>query len=64
MGKIKRGGYFFVTWQGDHDPRHVHVFEGGREILKWNLEDSVVMKGKSTAKLEKLIEELMKEGKL
>lgn len=64
MGKIKRGGYIFITWRGDHDPRHVHVFENGEEILKWNLEDSVVMKGKVTAKLEKLIEELVEEGKL
>ncbi len=64
MGKIKRGGYVFITWKGEHDPRHVHVFEDGKEILKWNLEDSVAMKGKASSKIEKLIEELVKEGKL
>lgn len=64
MGKIKRGGYIFVTWKGDHDPRHVHVFESGREILKWNLKEGVVMKGKASAKVKELIQVLVKEGKL
>lgn len=64
MGKIKRGGYVFITWKGDHDPRHVHVFEDGREILKWNLEGSVVMKGEVSDKLRRLIEDLVREEKL
>lgn len=25
MAKIRRGGFQFVTWVGDHGPRHVHV---------------------------------------
>jgi hypothetical protein len=28
-GKHRRGGYVFITWKGDHPPRHVHVYRGG-----------------------------------
>jgi hypothetical protein len=64
MGKIRRGGYVFVTWKGDHDPRHVHVFRDGKEILKWNLESKVIMSGKLTSNLRGLIDQLVKERKL
>ncbi len=64
MAKFRRGGYVFITWKGDHDPRHVHVFKDGREVLKWNLEASVVMSGQITKKLQKLIDQLVKEAKL
>lgn len=64
MGKIRRGGYVFTLWKGDHDPRHVHIFRDGKEIAKWNLRDSVLMKGEINKKLLKLIEELVQEGKL
>lgn len=33
MGKIRRGGYLFVWWKGDHDPRHIHVFDGKNRLL-------------------------------
>ena len=64
MAKIRRGGYVFITWKGDHDPRHVHVFKDGREILKWNIEACVVMSGNVTPKVRKLIDQLVKERKL
>lgn len=64
MGKFRRGGYVFIFRKGDHDPRHVHIFRDGKEIAKWNLRDSVLMKGEITRKLLKLIEELVREGKL
>ena len=64
MGKIKRGGYVFITWAGDHDPKHVHVFREGKEVLKWNLEAEVAIDGKTTNKIKKLIAELIGEGKL
>ena len=64
MGKIKRGGFIFIIWKGDHGPRHVHVFKDGRAVLKWNLEDNVPMKGKPTKKIINLIVELIEEGKL
>ena len=64
MGKIKRGGYLFYTWAGDHDPWHVHVLRDGKEILKWNIEKRVVMRGKATRKIIKIIDALVREGQL
>jgi len=64
MTKIRRGGYVFITWKGDHDPLHVHVFKNGKEILKWNLESNVIMSGKLTHNLQKLIDQLVREKKL
>lgn len=64
MGKIRRGGYVFLTWKGDHAPRHVHVFRDGRLVVKWNLDDRVAMKGRTSARLIALIAELEREGAL
>lgn len=64
MGKIKRGGYIFVTWIGDHAPRHVHVFKNSRLVLIWNLERSVVISGKISHKLKKLLNLIIREGLL
>lgn len=64
MGKIRRGGYVFITYKGDHDPRHVHIFRDGKEIAKWNLEAWVLMSGSVDQKILRLLTELIKEGEL
>ena len=64
MGKIRRGGYVFITRIGDHDPRHVHIYRDGKEIAKWNLEAWVLMNGAVNSKLLKILEELAEEGEL
>ncbi len=64
MGKIRRGGYVFINYKGDHDPRHVHVFRDGKEIAKWNLKDKVLMSGSVNKRILDIIEELVKEGEL
>lgn len=64
MAKIRRGNYVFLTWKGDHSPRHVHVYRDGKLVVKWNLEGRVAMKGKATAQVLGLIRSLQKEGKL
>ena len=64
MGKTRRGGYVFITWKGDHDPRHVHVYKTSLLVLKWDLENNVAMKGKANRRLMKLIRELRDEGLL
>ena len=64
MGKIRRGGYVFISWVGDHDPKHVHVFKEGKEVLKWNLKAQAVIEGTATKKLRRLIAQLLSEGKL
>ena len=64
MGRIRRGGYIFVTWKGDHGPWHVHVFRDSRLILRFNLEAMVPIDGEVTARILKIIRTLMKEGLL
>jgi hypothetical protein len=54
----------FVTWAGDHTPRHVHVYRWGRLVLKWDMEHRLPMKGKPNTKLLRLIRELEEEGLL
>ena len=62
MGKIRRGGYVFVTWKGDHSPRHVHVYRDGVLIVKWDLDHGQPMTGKITRRVRLLLEELEREG--
>jgi hypothetical protein len=64
MGKIRRGGYIFITWKGDHPPRHVHVYKDGMLVLKWNLDDRLPMKGEASRRVRALIEQLEAEGHL
>ena len=64
MGKIRRGNHLFVTYKGDHAPRHVHVYRRGKLIVKWDLENGKAMKGKATRKILSLIGELEAEGLL
>jgi hypothetical protein len=64
MGKVRRGGYVFVTWKGDHTPRHVHVYREGKFSGKWDLENQTPMKGAAPRRVVELIEELVAEGQL
>ncbi|MFC2172547.1 DUF4160 domain-containing protein [Acidobacteriota bacterium] len=62
MSKIRRGNYIFLTWSGDHSPRHVHVYKDGKLVVKWDLENEKAMKGKASRKVLELIRELEEEG--
>lgn len=64
MPKIRRGGYIFLAWVGDHSPRHVHVYRDGQLVVKWDLDNWQPMKGEATARIRRLLAELAKEGKL
>jgi hypothetical protein len=64
MVKVRRGNYVFLTWIGDHSPRHVHVYRRGSLVVKWDLENWLPMQGKANRKLRRLIEELDREGLL
>jgi hypothetical protein len=33
MGKVRRGGYLFLWWKADHEPRHVHVLTNAGKLL-------------------------------
>ncbi|HSA58666.1 MAG TPA: DUF4160 domain-containing protein [bacterium] len=63
MGRIKRGGYIFEFWVGDHPPRHVHVLKDGKLIAKMELDEALtVMKGKVSRRLRKILRSLVNEG--
>ena len=64
MAKIRRDGYVFVTWVGDHPPRHVHVYRDGRLVVKWDLDRGQAMEGRAPARVRKLLRELVEEGRL
>ena len=64
MGKVRRGGYVFVTWKGDHSPRHVHVYRDGVLIVKWDLDHGQPMVGKVARRVRLLLGELEREGEL
>ena len=64
MVKVRRGNYVFLTWIGDHSPRHVHVYRSSKLVVKWDLENWLPMEGKANRKLLQLIEELNGEGML
>jgi hypothetical protein len=64
MSIIRRGGYVFLTWIGDHSPRHVHVYRDGRLVLKWDLENQKPMAGSPSRIVIALIRQLEAEGLL
>lgn len=64
MGKIRRGGYVFLAWHGDHSPKHVHVYRDGKFILKWDIENWRAMAGNPSSSLLELLRQLDAEGLL
>jgi len=64
MGKIRRGNYVFVTYVGDHSPRHVHVYKDRKLVVKWDLESACEMEGAASKKVRDLISVLEAEGLL
>lgn len=63
MGKIRRGGYIFEWWIGDHKPKHVHVSDSNGELLgRITLEDfNSLDDWKPPRKVLKIIQQIMKE---
>ena len=64
MARIRRGGYIFLTWVGDHSPRHVHVYRDGKLVVKWDLDNRMPMVGEANRRILSLIDELEAEGLL
>ena len=64
MGKLRRGGYIFVWWLGDHSPKHVHLYRDRRLVVKWDLDNGKPMKGNASKRIIELIQELVGEGLL
>lgn len=61
---MRGGGYVFVTWKGNHSPRHVHVYRDGALVVKWDLDDNQPMVGIASRRVRALIQELDSEGAL
>ena len=64
MTKIRRGGYVFITYVGDHSPRHVHVYKDGTLAVKWDMENDMAMKGEASGRIIRLIRDLEEEDLL
>lgn len=64
MTRIRRGGYIFYAWIGDHPPRHVHVVRDGVLVLKWNLDEDMSLCGIAKPAIVAIIRELQEEGRL
>jgi hypothetical protein len=64
MGRVRRGGFVFLWWKGDHAPRHVHVYREGKLVVKWDLDNWEAMKGAASRPLLELIADLVSEGLL
>jgi hypothetical protein len=62
MVRWKRFGVIVVKYLTDHDPQHVHVFQDGVRILKFDIDNWTVMEGKMTPKARRALESLRKEG--
>lgn len=64
MGRLKRGGYLIEWWMGDHYPKHVHVYEKGKEIAKIQVPEMIVLTEKMSKRLKKILKELLAKGLL
>jgi hypothetical protein len=62
MARWKRYGVIVVLFATDHDPKHVHVFEDGKRLLKFDIEHWTVMEGKMTPKARRALKSLREEG--
>lgn len=62
--RIRRGGYIFVTWSGDHEPRHVHVYRNGRLLAKGDLERWRAIWGTPAPAVVSIIRDLRREGRV
>jgi len=54
-GKLRRGGYIFVSCKSDHPPRHVHIYiyRQGTLVVKWDLHNKKPMNGAASKTLLK-----------
>ena len=66
MGKVRRSGYLFIWWSGEHKPRHVHVFDGKGKLLgRVTIETKTPLDAwLPTRKVVEIIQALQREGRL
>lgn len=66
MGKLRRGGYIFEWWMGDHPPQHVHVSDSEGSLLgRVSVETLQPLDDwKPPRKVVEIIRQLVTEGRL
>jgi hypothetical protein len=66
MGKIRRSGYILEWFIGDHEPKHVHVYDSKHNFIgRLDVLRLVGVEGWTPdRKLIKLIADLKNEGRL
>jgi hypothetical protein len=65
MGRIRRGGYTFIWWTGDHAPRHVHVFDKNERLLtRVEIDTLRPMDADISPKILEMVRQLRDEGRL
>ena len=66
MGKVRRSGYVLEWFIGDHEPRHVHVYDGKHRLVgRLDVDRLTGVEGWTPdRKLVKLITDLKREGRL
>jgi len=66
MGKIRRSGYILEWFIGDHEPRHIHVYDSKRRLIgRLDLNRLTGVEGWTPdRKLLKLVADLTNEGRL
>ncbi|MBI3535812.1 MAG: DUF4160 domain-containing protein [Deltaproteobacteria bacterium] len=63
MGRIRRGGYIFEFWVGDHPPRHVHILKDRRFIARIELNEELTpIEGKINRRIREILKSLLNEG--
>jgi hypothetical protein len=66
MGRVRRGGYIFEWFIGDHGPRHVHVYDAnGKKLGRLALDSMRGLENwQPSRKLIAVVHELQKENRL
>lgn len=63
MGRVRRGGYIFEFWVGDHPPRHVHILKDRKLIARVELDEQLtVMEGRIDRRIREMLKRPVKEG--
>ena len=66
MGRVRRGGYILTWVIGDHEPRHIHVYDNKHRLIgRLDVDRLVGIEGWTPdRKLIKLVQDLRNESRL
>lgn len=64
MSRWKINGILIIKHQFDHKPEHVHVYEDGKRVLRFDTDNWKILSGELTPKVAQALEKLKQEGKI